>query len=187
MNSYRSEPIQTLTLTSVEHIIRSWPASSSTVARSLIKKYGLPHEAAPTGLVWYYNGPWAKTMVSRDGVRHIFPNAHLDVLEQTLRYRVLPEKIAELALYNGSLTVNPTRGEISICCSDEDVNFLSMNLGHEIILGLTTSSEAKERHRQIMNGRRLLWPEMAMEGLQFEVVAQGYGVEESVERKNAFA
>lgn len=169
------------TVDSIDVAVEQWPWLSAGVAREMVERYGLPHEATPSMLVWQYNYPWKRTLLWREGAYHGFPRPHLDILEQTVEYRVPLQKIHELALYNPSLSVNQTRGEMVVCCSNEAMNFLTVNLAHEIIIGHMSPSQAKIRHREVVAGMKLHWPEPFTEGLTFEVVRRGYGAGESDE------
>lgn len=167
------------TVDSITGIIKSWPWLSASVAREMSEKYGLPHEATPSMLVWYFNDPWKRTVVWKDGAYHYFPRPHLDVLEQTIEYRVPLGKVHDLALYNSSLSVNGTRAEMVTSCSSEQLNFLTINLAHEIIIGHLSPAQAKIRHREVVAGLKLHWPEPMTEKLTFQVVTRGYGAGES--------
>ncbi|MBI3255863.1 MAG: hypothetical protein HYZ63_02735 [Candidatus Andersenbacteria bacterium] len=169
------------TVDSIDEIIEGWPWLSARVAQEMVETYGLPHKATASMLVWYYNHPWKRTILWKEGVYHGFPRPHLDILEQTLEYRVPFQKIPELALYNSSLSINQARGEITISCSNEAMNFLTVNLAHEIIIGHLRPAQAKGRHREVVAGLKLHWPEPFTEGLTFEVVRRGYGAGESDE------
>ena len=62
-------------------------------------------------LIWYNNGPWKKTIVYRDTVKHNFPSPHTDGVEQFVNHETPMEKACELAAFNGSLVMNCTRGK----------------------------------------------------------------------------
>lgn len=168
---------------SIDQVIAHWPWASAKAAREVVKKYGMPHEATNSCLIWHYNNPWRRTIVWRDGVYHNFPRSHLDVLEQTLSYHVPADKISLLSSYNGSIMVNRTRGEITFCCANEQMNFLAANLSYQICIGQLTDDQARERHAEMIQALRLNWPEPDTEGLQFEVIPAAYGTEESDESR----
>jgi hypothetical protein len=114
-------------------IVARWPQESKMAAETMIQKYGEPGEATETALMWHKNGPWKRTTVSRDPVDHAFPMAHKDVLEQVIDYRVPPEAFDDLAMYDGSVIVERTKGELSARCDKEEMNFLALNLAHDIV------------------------------------------------------
>ncbi len=159
------------TLTHIGHIIRTWPATSRRLARIMVERYGMPHEATDSLLIWHYNSPWKRTILYRDGVPHHFPASHIDQLEQTIEYRVPPEKCSELTSFDGSLVVDRTRGELSAHCDSEEANTLLLNLAHEIVIGKKTVPEARKIHAQAVKGYRLNWPEPYAKQLQFSTAS----------------
>ncbi len=169
------------TIDRIDPIIDRWPWVSTKIAHQLVTTYGLPHEATDGMLLWHYNDPWKRTILWRDGVYHNFPRSHLDLLEQTIDYRVPLDKIGQLMMYDGSLFIARTRGELSVCCGSEFMNFLVMNLAHEIIIGRLSPEQARIRHREVASGMRLHWPEPYTERLTFTIPTVGYGSGESDE------
>ncbi len=99
--------------------LQGWPPRTVTLGVELVKKYGPPNETASRQITWFHNGAWKRTVLWRDGVKHNFPKAHEDVLEQTVDYKVPADKVADLLTYNGSLVVDRTRGELSVHCDSE--------------------------------------------------------------------
>lgn len=134
----------TITQTSIDQWIADWPAKPREVAGKVIAKYGLPQEVTPTMLIWNNNGPWKRTILYREEVAHDFPKPHTDLLEQFVNYRVPTDKFDELAAYDGSVIVERTKGEMSARCDQEPMNFLALNLAHDIVTGQRTVAEARK-------------------------------------------
>ena len=130
-------------LADVEAILADWPAAPKTVAEGLLDRYGLPNEATPSQLIWHNNGPWKRTVVTRDEALHNFPTPHTDYITQTITYRVPVEKFLEIGMFDGSCVPYRTIGEVSATCDNEAANFLSMNLMHDIVQGSRTVEEAR--------------------------------------------
>jgi hypothetical protein len=131
----------------VDTILEGWPDKQREVARQIVDRYGLPNGGTTTSrLTWLDNGPWKYSMLYREEVPHNFPMKHTDVLEQAIAYRVLPEKYDELAAYNGSVTVRRTKGEMSAMCDREEMNFLALNLAHDIITGKLSVEAARQAY-----------------------------------------
>src|ERR687884_2080456 len=128
----------------VEKIIENWPAAQKNIAGQMIEKYGLPNEAMPTKLFWYGNGPWKRTELSSDAVVHNWPTVHTDFLTQVIDYRVPPEMFHLIAMFDGSILCDRTRGEVSARCDSESANVLGMNMVHEIVTGKRTVEEARK-------------------------------------------
>jgi hypothetical protein len=142
----------------VSSLVAGWPAKSQEVANATIAKYGQPHEATATMLVWHNNGPWKHTILSRDPVPHDFPKPHVDLVEQVIDYRVPPAVVDELAAYDGSVIVERTKGEMSARCDKEEMNFLALNLAHDIVTGRRPVEDARRFYAEtataFMNGER---------------------------------
>jgi hypothetical protein len=128
----------------VEKIIENWPAAQKNIAGQMIEKYGLPNEAMPTKLFWYGNGPWKRTELSSDAVVHNWPTVHTDFLTQVIDYRVPPEMFHLIAMFDGSILCDRTRGEVAARCDTESANVLGMNMVHEIVTGKRTVEDARK-------------------------------------------
>lgn len=125
-------------------IIDDWPAQPKEVATTIIQKYGEPDEVTERLLIWYNNGPWKKTIVSKEEVPHDFPMPHTDIVEQFIDYKVPADKFDDLAEYDGSVIVERTKGVISARCDKEEMNFLALNLAHDVITGKKSVEQARD-------------------------------------------
>jgi len=123
--------------------ISGWPEASQMAAKAMMDKYGEPNESTPRMLVWYNNGPWKRTIIYDQEVKHIFPVDHVDVMEQTIDYKVPPNKATDVISYDGSVTIRRTDGELSAKCDKEGANFLAINLANDVITGKKSVSEAR--------------------------------------------
>ena len=83
---------------------------------------------------------------------------HKDVWEQVVDYRVPPDMFDELALYDGSVIVERTKGELSARCDKEEANFLAINLADDIVRGRRTVNDARQFYAQhiqaVMRGEK---------------------------------
>jgi len=134
----------TMAAADVEKIIESWPAAQKHIAEQMIAKYGYPNEAMPTKLFWYGNGPWKRTELSGDAVVHNWPTVHSDFLTQVIDYRVPPEMFHLIAMFDGSILCDRTRGEVAARCDTESANVLGLNMVHEIVTGKRTVEDARK-------------------------------------------
>jgi len=133
-----------ITKQSVDNALKDWPAESKKAAVKVIEKYGLPNEMTASLLVWHDTAPFKRTVLYRKEVTHDFPKPHKDVLEQFVDYRVPPDKFDELAQYDGSVVATRTNGELSARCDKVEMNFLALNLAHDIVTGKRTVEEARD-------------------------------------------
>lgn len=154
---------------SATQMVAEWPETARTAANAMIDKYGQPDEATPTRLVWHDNGPWKRTIVYREEVDHHFPMPHKDVLEQFINYDVPPEMFDELAMYDGSVIAERTKGEISARCDKEVANFLALNLANGIINGEYTVEQARDKYARQIMAMKNNQPAPLTEGFTFEV------------------
>jgi hypothetical protein len=127
----------------IDQILSHWEGLPKESAQQMIKKYGFPYEATINRLIWYKNGPWKKTEITRYSTPHNFPTPHQDFLEQTVDYRFPVELADEITWFDGSVYIDRTVGEISARCHKEAMNMLSLNLVHDIVTGQRTVAEAR--------------------------------------------
>ncbi len=126
-----------------EQILSYWSGEPKRTAWFLIQKYGLPQEVTVNRLIWHENGPWKRTVLHRKTVPHHFPMFHEDYLEQTVNYKVPPVLFDEIAKYDGSIYLDRTGGEASAKCDKEEMNFLALNLLHDIVIGTRKVEDAR--------------------------------------------
>jgi len=124
-------------------MIKNWGEMQHSTTKLLIKKYGEPDEVTPSKIVWYDNQPWKRIIVYRDAIQHNFPSPHLDFLEQTIEYSVTEDKFDELAMFNGSIIIDKTSGELLTRSDKEEANYLALNLADEIIKEKKNVEEAR--------------------------------------------
>jgi hypothetical protein len=153
--------------------VAAWPERTRQLAARLITKYGPPTESTERRLTWYGKAPWKRTTLYREEVQHNFANAHKDVLEQTINYRVPVDKVAALVAFNGSLIVSRTRGELSAVSDGEDTNFLVLNVAHDIVNGERDVDQARTYYAQVVRARMIKEPEPYLQGLHFEPTRDG--------------
>lgn len=134
----------------VRMMVDGWPSTAQSAARAAMEKYGMPDEATPTRLIWHDSGPWKRSIVYREEVQHDFPMPHKDVWEQFIDYSVPADKFDELAMYDGSVIVERTKGEMSARCDKEGANFLAINLANDIVTGRRTVEEARRMYAETM-------------------------------------
>jgi hypothetical protein len=147
--------------------LAGWPQRSQRLGAQLVTKYGPPAEASDRQITWYANGPWKRTTLYREETPHNFANAHKDVLEQTINYRVPLDKLAPLAQFNGSLVVNRTRGELASISDGEDTNFLALNVADELVKGDRDVEQAMTYYAQLIRARMIKEPERDLQTLTF--------------------
>lgn len=131
---------------SMQRMTGSWHPAAQEAMQSMMQKYGPPAEMTPTMAVWNQTGPWKRTIVYAQAVQHNFPMLHPDVLEQFVDYRAPLDRYDELAMFDGSVIVERTKGEMSARCDKEGANFLALNLANEIATGRRTPEQARQMY-----------------------------------------
>src|SRR5215218_6624829 len=96
----------------IDRIVDHWPDAPGNLARQIVEKYGPPNEATPTRLFWERRGPWKRMEITADPVVHNWPAPHEDFFTQVIDYRVPPEMTHLVAMFDGSILVDRTRGEV---------------------------------------------------------------------------
>lgn len=120
-------------------------------------------------MIWYFNGPWKRTIVYRDEIPHDFPQPHSDVIEQVINYQVPPEKFSEIAMFDGSVVIERTKGEVSARCDMEAANILALNMMHEIATGKKTAVEARKLYTEQTAAYVMNKPAPYAEQFQFDL------------------
>jgi hypothetical protein len=133
---------------SPESVIRAWPPLAQTIAKTMIEKYGLPHQYSDNALVWINNGPWRKTVVHRAGWPHRAGMRDTDYLEQSISYEVAPDQVLDLRRFDRRLMVDTATGELSSRSASEPLNFLALNLADEILKGNRSVASARRFYRK---------------------------------------
>ncbi|CAN5334960.1 hypothetical protein BH24GEM2_BH24GEM2_16400 [soil metagenome] len=152
---------------SVTRMTANWHPASQEAMTFMMNKYGPPAEMTATRAIWNKTGPWKRTVISAQAVQHNFPMPHPDVMEQVIDYRVPPAMFTALAMYDGSVIVERTKGEMSARCDKEGANFLAINLAHEIATGRRTPEAARQKYGEEIKAMKAGNPTAYTQGLMF--------------------
>jgi hypothetical protein len=135
---------------SIEKIIKAWPKNPRESAERLIEYYGEPQEYSESQLIWHETKDgWKRSVLCKEEVPHNFPSSHTDYLEQFIDYQVPLNMYSKLAEYDGSVMVERTRGEISARCGGTSMNFVAINLAHDIVSGRRSVDEARREYGRL--------------------------------------
>lgn len=127
-----------------------WGEEARLVAERTARKYGAPDEATAEAMIWRSRDPFKRIVVRRDGATRHAPVVHTQYLEQTVSYRVPPEKFSALAEFDGGLLADRARGELTARSDREELNFLVLNLADEVARGKRTPASAKSEAVKVM-------------------------------------
>ena len=156
-------------MTHVKTTISKWPKESKEAAQLVIDAYGEPEEVCESTMTWHKPGYWKRIIAYKDFDKHDFPAPHIDCIESFIDYKVPEEKVRELYVFDGSVVVNRTRGEISARCHDVQANSLALNLAYDIIAGKKNVQEARDYYAHEFLGYRKKEPTPYMDKLQFKL------------------
>jgi hypothetical protein len=124
--------------------LEGWKGPGREAARDMAQKYGKPDEVSETMVIWRNNGPWAHTIVYKEGARHNFPSPHQDLIEQAVELDIPASRVDDIAAFDGSLLVDRTRGLLITRADREAMNFLAVNLAREVARGKRGPEEARK-------------------------------------------
>ncbi len=154
----------------LQELLSGWPKDPRESAQRLIDYYGEPHEYSSSQLIWYgTNDGWKRTVLSKEEVPHNFPSPHTDYLEQFINYRVPLAMFSPLAEFDGSVIVERTKGEMSARCGGTSMNFVAINLAHDIITGKRSVREAREEYMRLYKSYKAGEKHPYTQAFQFEL------------------
>ena len=164
--------LESASVRTAETVIRSWPPSSRAVASAMIARYGKPLRFGESALTWYNNGPWQRTVVHRNSWPHGLGDQDRNFLEQAVSYNVPNDKSDDLKRFDPRIEADAVAMELSSRSESEDLNFLALNLAHEIITERRGVEDARHFHlntaRLSMAGKGTSY----LEGLLFDARPQ---------------
>lgn len=152
----------------MEKMMSGWPAASKEAVTFMTGKYGPPEAMSNSMAVWGKTGPWKRTIVYAQEFPHEFPAHHTDVMQQFIDYKAPPAMYDELAMYDGSVVLERTSGEISARCDKEGANFLALNLAHELATGKRSVQEARKMYGEQIVAMKAKRPAPYTEKLVFQ-------------------
>jgi len=115
---------------------------SNLTVNAMIDKYGPPTRVETDRLVWENRGPW-KRIVVRDGLGFLENDRVSSNLEQTIVYAVPPGKRDEVESFSLGLSVSSDGAELSARSTDEERNFLMLNLADDVVNGRLSPEGAR--------------------------------------------
>jgi hypothetical protein len=115
-------------------IIASWSDSSRLLAARLIQEYGPPDEIGRGWLSWNDKGPWKRTTVWQQSEEYP-TDQDGDNLEQVLAYPIAQEQRLALLAFSDKVRASDDGQELAVHADREELDFLALNLAHEILQG----------------------------------------------------
>lgn len=131
------------------HGTEQWSAAARSAAEDMVAKYGRPDEVTGYRLIWHWRLPWKRIEVVNPGFVHQWPSPHMDVVSQTVPYRVPPGRFSALTFYDGSVYAERTAGELTARCGGEKMNLVALNLAHDVITKRRTTEQARREYARL--------------------------------------
>ncbi len=138
-------PMASVDRAAVDKLIAGWPERPRLGAAQMMAKYGPPQEITAERIIWHDQGPFKRITITRKEDPHDFPMPHMDFMEHTINYDVPAGAADVLTAYDGSCTIDRTKGEMSARCDLEGHNILTLNLAHDILMEKVDYKEAREQ------------------------------------------
>jgi hypothetical protein len=159
---------------SIESMTADWPSKVKEAIGKTMQKYGPPDEVGTTMVMWHNpQGSFKHIHIHKEEVPHNFPMPHTDFVKEVIDYQVPVDKADEITAYDGSVTFNRTKGTMAAMCDKEEMNFLALNLAHDIATGKRTVSDARQFYGKtamaFMKGEKSNYTQ----GLLFNVATSG--------------
>lgn len=155
----------------MDKMMSGWPAASREAVMFMSKKYGPPAAMTAEMAVWGKTGPWKRTVVFGQEYAHDFPMPHTDVMQQWVDYKAPASMYDELAMYDGSVVLERTSGEISARCDKEAANFLALNLAHDVVTGKQSVEGARMMYGDQIMKMKAMQPAPYTEKLLFSMMS----------------
>jgi hypothetical protein len=156
-----------MNMAQMEKMMATWPMASKEAAMFMTKKYGPPAAMTAEMAMWGKTGPWKRTIVFAREYAHEFPMHHTDVMQQWVDYKAPASMYDELAMYDGSVVLERTSGEMSARCDKEGANFLALNLAHDVVTGKQTVEGARKMYGEQIMAMKAMRPAPYTEKLLF--------------------
>ena len=154
----------------LRNVIEKWSQEPQESAKRLIDYYGEPDEFSSSRLIWYNTSDgWKRTVLVNEMVPHDFPARHNDFLEQFIDYKVPIDMFSKLAAYDGSVIAERTKGELSARCGGTSMNFVAINLAHDIVSGKRFVEEARAEYARLYKAQQDGQQEPYAGSFQFEL------------------
>jgi hypothetical protein len=132
-------------------LIGQWSEDSALAARLMMDEYGTPDEVLYERLVWNKKGPWRRSVVQN--VRPFYTADHdLAIIEQTIGYELTPSQASDVAAGLGERVRYDARSrELSARSDREELNYLGLNLAHDVVLGTLRPERARDSYELIIS------------------------------------
>jgi hypothetical protein len=155
-------------------LTENWPEASFWAAKSMIEKYGEPNETTSDSLIWRNVAPFKKIVVHREVYSSKFPLLHQSALEHFVDYKAPTAKVVDVWRFDGAVNLDRARGQMSATSQNEPMNFLALNLAHDIMTGKMSAASARikfgKETMEYLNGHQTVYTQTLNFGSQINTI-----------------
>lgn len=149
-----------------EAVVEGWWPKSALAARRLLETNGVPDEVRPEELVWHGRGPWKRT-VARNVTPPYVKAYDLPLVEHSIRLTLTPEQARDLRSFDRRVAYKRGERELAVRSDREEVNFLRMNLAHDVAKGYVTPEQARHLYERFLTLENMGKTSPYLSGLRF--------------------
>jgi len=149
-----------------EAVVAGWWPKSALAARRLLERNGVPDEVRPEELVWRGRGPWRRT-VARNVTPPYVKAEDLGLVEQSVKLTLTPEQVKNLREFDRRVRYERGERELAARSDREEVNFLRMNLAHDVAKGFVTPAQARYLYERFLTLENMGKTSPYLSGLRF--------------------
>lgn len=135
--------------TKIDKITANWTPESRAAVYYSFKKYGKATFIQEDSITWIPVGPWKKLVVYSSGDEYDYPSKHKDVIKAVVNYPFKVSDAGKLKSFHPKVFYNSNSKELSVQCVEEAMDFLLVNLVHEIITGAISPEAARKKYAEI--------------------------------------
>lgn len=137
-------------------VAETWPLPARQQVHHLLAEYGWPHQEMPDRLEWQAVADWRRVCARRDGF-----------LEETVSYEMPAKSVAAVGVFAGRLFVDRFHKEVTAIGESEELNRLTLNLMHDMVIGAKTRGQAWEKYQRSQQALAWHYPDPYVNQLQF--------------------
>lgn len=167
---------------------KGWPQSSTTAASEMVMKHGEPDEKTESTLIWRKVAPFERIIVNREVHSSRFPLLHQNAVDHVVKYRVPTGKVEEVRKFNGDITIDSAKGEMTASGENESMNILKLNMASLVSSGKLTAEEARiqlgKENLSFMNGSPTANTQTLSFGQQFNTSDKGQSMTKDIQWKD---
>lgn len=152
-------------------VIENWNPASKELAEIMLEKYGSPDKVGRKQLAWNHKGPWNRTIVYREAGDGDYPPL-TDNLRQFINYEMSTEKASAVSQLELGLEYNGKSKELSARSDSEAMNYLALNVAHEVISERMSVPQAREVYDKTLSLAVAGKSSPSMEGLRFKLFSE---------------